>query len=191
MSQVSTAGADVGRELLILGILRRQALSAYAVDKTVRQHSPLYRLMNRGNVYHLVQRLSESGYLQRKIASSKRGPSPSKFVFTLSAAGEKRFGEVLERVMLDAQSPEPSLAIALVLLGQLPRARGIALLREREREIARQERRVRRLFGDLEARSAPGFLAGTHALHALESERTFLRDALRRLQNRRWHPEWE
>ena len=191
MSPVNSAGADLGRELLILGIMRRQPLSAYAVDKAVRDHSPLYRLMNRGNVYHLVQRLADDGFLQRKSASAKRGPAPSKSVFSLSAAGEKRFNEILERVMLDAQSPESSLEIALVLLGQLPRARGVALLRERDRELARQERRVRRLFGDLEARSAPGFLAGTHALHTLESERTFLREALRRVANRRWHPEWE
>jgi DNA-binding PadR family transcriptional regulator len=190
MSLANRGGVDVGRELLILGILRGQPLSAYAVDKTVRVHSPLYRLLNRGNIYHLVHRLADEGFLQRKNAIAKRGPSPSKIVFALSANGEKRFQELLARVMLDAQSPESSLEIAMVLIGELPRARGIALLRERDRELARQERRVRRLFGDLEARSAPGFLAGTHALHALESERTFLRDALRRLQNRRWHPEW-
>ena len=183
-------GSDVGRELLVLGILRGQPLSAYSVDKTVRLHSPLYRLLNRGNLYHFVHALADRGFLQSKIASAKRGPSASKTVFALSASGEKRFQELLERVMLDAQSQESTLEIAIVLLGALPRARGVALLRERDRELARQQRRVRRLFGDLEARSAPGFLAGTHALHALQSERTFLREALRRLQNRRWHPEW-
>ena len=95
MSPVKSAGAEVGRELLVLGILRRQPLSAYAVDKAVRDHSPLYRLMNRGNVYHLVQRLADEGYLQRKNVSAKRGPSPSKSVFALSSSGEKRFNEVL------------------------------------------------------------------------------------------------
>ncbi len=190
MLQAKNAGADVGRELLVLGILRDAPLSAYSVDKVVRHHSPLYRLMNRGNVYHLLQRLADGGLLHRRSAASKRGPSASKTVFALSASGEKRFHETLERVLLDAQSSESSLEIAMVLLGQLSRARGLALLRERERELVRQERRVRRLFGNLEARSAPGFLAGTHALHVLESERTFLREALRRLQNRRWHPDW-
>lgn len=190
MQPVSSTGSDLGRELLVLGILRRQPLSAYAVDKAVRDHSPLYRLMNRGNVYHLLNRLSESSFLQRRSVVSKRGPSATKAVYALSVAGEKRFTELLERVMLDAQSPESSLEIALVLLGQLPRSRGVALLRERDRELERQERRVRRLFGDLDARSAPGFLAGSHALQTLQSERAFLREAIRRTQNRRWHPEW-
>lgn len=190
MQSVNSSGFDLGRELLVLGILRGQPLSAYAVDKAVRLHSPLYRLMNRGNVYHLIGRLADAGLLQRRSATAKRGPSATKTVYGLSSAGEKRFLEVLERLMLDAQCPESSFEIALVLLGQLPRSRGIVMLRERDRELARQERRVRRLFGDLDARSAPGFLAGTHALQALQSERTFLREALRRVQNRRWHPEW-
>ena len=190
MQPANSAGFDLGRELLVLGILRRQPLSAYAVDKAVRDHSPLYRLMNRGNVYHLIGRLVKSGYLHKRSAPAKRGPSATKAVYALSNAGEKRFTELLERLMLDAQSPESSLEIALVLLGQLARSRGLALLRERDRELARQERRVRRLFGDLDARSAPGFLAGSHALQTLQSERAFLREALRRTQNRRWHPEW-
>jgi len=190
MQSVSQTGTDAGRELLVLGILRRRPLSAYAVDKAVRQHSPLYRLMNRGNVYHLVARLTEAGYLQARSVAAKRGPSPAKAVYGLSAAGEERFLELHERLMLDAQSTESSLEIGLVLLGQLPRSRAIALLKKRDAELSRQEKRVRRLFGDLDERSGPGFLAGTHALQTLHGERSFLREALRRVQNVRWHAEW-
>ncbi len=181
---------DIGRELLVLGIVRRQQLSAYSIDRAVRNHSPLYRPLGQGNVYHLVERLHVAGYLSRSATKARRGRSATKSVFDLSPSGEKRFQGLLRGVLHDPQAHDSALEIALVLLGQLTRSRATQMLAQRDDELAAQERRIKRLFGDMESRSGPGYLAGMHALQRVQSERRFLRGRLRQMENPRWHPEW-
>lgn len=183
------ARSDLGRELLILGIVRRNPMSAYSIDRTVRNHAPLYRPFRQGNVYHLADRLVEEGCFIRRAAKAKRGPMRTKDVLHLSGAGEVRFHALLRQILLDTQSGDAMLEVALVLLGQLHRAEAIQLLRERNAELERHERRLKRLFG-AEGRSGSAYLGASHATHRLQSERRFLREALRRLENVRWNPEW-
>lgn len=181
---------DTGRELLLLGMLRGKALSPYQIERAVRQHSPLYRRMRFGNVYHFLERLLDDGYLTRREAKALRGPSATKSILQLSAKGEARFQDLLAAALCDAQAADATLEVAIVLLGELPREDAIALLMKRRDELTHYERRVKRLFGDMNARSAPGFMAGTHALHRLQSEQTFIREMLQLLRNPRWRPDW-
>ncbi len=189
--QSTVVNSDAGRELLVLGILRRQPLSAYAVDHAVRNHSPLYRPLGRGNIYHLLDRLAKAGYLSRRTVRATRGRNENKGVFSLSASGEAHFIELLHHVFNDCQSSDSALEVAVVLLGQLTRAAAMEMLEKRDIEIQVHERRIKRLFGDVEKRSGPGSLAALHALSRMESERRFVRAAQKHLQNARWHGEWE
>lgn len=181
---------DPGRELLVLGILRRTPLSAYSVERVVRNHSPLYRPFKYGNLYHFVERLAERGLLLRRGARSKRGPQETKDVYRLSAAGEQRFHELLRDVMVDIQASDAALEIALVLLGQLPRRDASQLLQARADELAQYGRRFKRLWGAAEARPGAGYLAAAHAAGRLESEERFVRDVAKRLRDPRWSPAW-
>ena len=52
---------DAGRELLILGILRRGPLSAYDITRAVKMHGPLYRALARGNIYEQLANLEQRG----------------------------------------------------------------------------------------------------------------------------------
>ena len=181
---------DPERELFILGLLRRQAHSPYAIDKILRDHLPLYRQFRRGNVYQLVERLCEDGYLTSRAAAARRGPRESKTVYRLSGAGEARFRDLLHRVVVDVQSSDTALETAFVLLGQLPRSDALALMLERMREIEDHERRLKRIFGDARERGGAGYFAAAHAYHRTRSERRFLEDAVRRLRDRSWQPQW-
>lgn len=181
---------DTAHELLLLGMLRRAPLSPYDLDRAVRGHSPLYRTLRFGNVYHLVDRLVRGGYLSRRNAPAVRGPSKTKSVLHLSAKGEEYFLKMLHEVVKDTQASDPAFEVALVLLARLPRSKAIALLIERRSELQRQERVIGRLFGDLNERSNGGFLAGTHATARLKAEHLFIRDMLRLLRNPRWRADW-
>jgi DNA-binding PadR family transcriptional regulator len=181
---------DPARELLVLGVVRRQPLSKYSIDRTVRRHTPLYRGLKKGNTYHLVERLAAAGYLHKSISRAKRGPAETKVTFQLSAAGEERFQKLLAWVIHDAQSGDPALEIGFVLLGQIPRAQALRLLVGRKAELARQEQRIQQFFGDADSRSGPAYIAGSHAVHRLQSEQRFLREMLKQVENPRWHPEW-
>ena len=115
---------DDGRDLLILGILRRSPMSAYALNRVVRAHVPLYRPFKYGNVYHALERLAARGYLLGRDVEAKRGPRDTKTVYRLSAAGERHFHRLLTAVIADVQTADPTLEIAYVLLGQASAQRG-------------------------------------------------------------------
>ncbi len=180
----------LGNELLILGLLRRTPLSAYALDRTVRAHVPLYRPFRRGNIYHAVETLATRGLLLRGAAKSKRGPSATKSVYRLSAAGERRFHALLHSIVADIQTDDPTLEIALVLLGQLPRDEARTLLVERAKLVADQEKRLDRVVGGSKSRAGAGYLAMLHTTARLHAEAKYLRDALALLERRTWSPDW-
>lgn len=177
------------RELFVLGLLRRQPLSAYDVEQILREHFPLYRRFRFGNLYQLIERLCDRGYLAARNAAARRGPRESKAVYRLSSDGEARFRELLRGVIVDVQSSDAALETAFVLLGQLRRDEALSLLLERLREIEAQERRLKRLFGEARGRGA-GYFAAAHAHHRMRSERGFLEDAIRKLRDRTWEPKW-
>jgi DNA-binding PadR family transcriptional regulator len=184
------AHSDPHRELFILGLLRRQPLSAYAIDKIIRDHLPLYRRFRRGNLYQFVERLSQDGLLLHRSAAARRGPRESKSVYRLSSTGEGRFRELLGRVIVDVQSSDAALETAFVLLGQLRRDEALSLMGDRLREIEGHERRLKRLFGEARERGGAGYFAAAHAYHRAGSERRFLHDAMKRLSDRKWEPGW-
>jgi DNA-binding PadR family transcriptional regulator len=187
---VSAKNADPHRELFVLGLLRRQPLSAYEMDVIMREHVPLYRRFRRGNLYQFVERLCGDGYLLRRNTAARRGPRESKAVYRLSSSGESRFRELLERVMTDVQSSDTELETAFVLLGQLPRDEALTLMLSRIREIESQERRLKRLFGDARGRGGAGYFAAAHAYHRMRSEHRFLEEALALLRDPKWEPQW-
>jgi DNA-binding PadR family transcriptional regulator len=181
---------DPQRELFVLGLLRRRPLSAYALDRAMRDHVPLYRRFSRGNVYTFVERLAGDGLLLRRSAVARRGPHERQWVYRLSAAGQTRFRELLRGVLIDPQSSDAALETALVLLGQLRRDEAIALVTERSREVDAYERRMIRLFGDARRRGPAAYFAASHAVHRMRSERRFLKDAQALLCDPKWEPEW-
>ncbi|MBV8723709.1 MAG: PadR family transcriptional regulator [Candidatus Eremiobacteraeota bacterium] len=174
----------------MLGILRWQALSAYAIDRAVRRHTVLYRGLRHGNVYNLVGRLAESGYIGGRSGKANRGPAASKIVYHVTPKGEQRFRQILEAVLYDTAADDCSLQIALVLLTQLRRSQATRMLERRNRELIAQERRLKRLYGD-SSRSAAASLAGAHAVSRLQSEKRFVSDALRLIAKRSSYPDWE
>jgi DNA-binding PadR family transcriptional regulator len=182
--------AEPQRELFVLGLLRREATSAYSIDKAIREHSPLYRSFKRGNLYHLVDRLAKAGLLERARAHSRRGPRESKTMYRLTRDGERRFRELLATVILDVQAEGPALETALVLLGQLRRDEAMELLAERAESVAAHERRLTRLLGDMRERVGSAYLSASHTLHRLRGERRYLSDAIGLLRNPKWEPAW-
>ena len=185
------SAVDPQRELFILGLLRRKPASAYAIDRAMREHSPLYRSFKRGNVYGFIERLCASGLIEHEEAEeSRRGPRKTKAVYRVSASGEERFAALLHDVIVDVQAEHAALETALVLLGQLQRERATALLEERASSVAAHERRLSRLIGDMRDRAGSAYLSASHTLHRLRSERRYVTDALELLRNPRWEPQW-
>lgn len=182
--------ADPGRELLILGILRRGPVSAYTLARAVKMHGPLYTALARGNLYELLGGLERRGMVVRSNAPSQRGPRREKTIYGLSAAGRRRFEALLSKVLNDAQAPDPSVEVACVLLGALPRERAAELLRGRLQALVAHEKRLGRLFGNPEERSASGLLAMEHAAHRVRAEIEWTQRSLANVLDPKWKSSW-
>ncbi len=181
---------DPGRELLILGLLRRRPMSAYSLSRAVRRHAPLNRNFRGGNVYHAVAQLARRGLLLSKEAKARRGPAENKAIFRLSAAGERHFEALLKAMLRDTQTADWTLEIAYVLLGQFARQHALQLLAERSTEIVQQEKRLTRIWGNPDDRTGASYIAYLHTLSRLRAERRFLHDSIALLNDARWTPDW-
>jgi len=182
--------ADAGRELIILGILRRAPLSAYDVELAVRAHAPLFRLLKRGNVYYTLDRLAEQKLLTRRNVPAQRGRLATKAVYRIAAPGERRFRELLHATVRDPQAGDAALEIAYVLLGQLPRNETLALMEARHEAVQAQERRLRRLYGDVAKRGGAAYISASHAFNRVRAEQRFLAESITLLRDATWSPGW-
>ena len=182
--------ADASRELLILGVLRRSPLSAYDVDRAVHGHAPLYRSLKYGNVYYALKQLALARFVTRREASARRGPAATKAVYRLSALGEKRFRTLLRETLLDVQADDTALEVAFVLLGQFSRDQALELISARRDALAQHERRLKRLLGDMSARSGAAYIGESHAFSRTRAENAFLGASIALLRDPKWSPGW-
>ncbi|MFZ1016604.1 MAG: PadR family transcriptional regulator [Candidatus Cybelea sp.] len=182
--------ADPHRELFVLGLLRRAELAAYDVDRAMREHVPLYRRFSQGNIYQLVERLAENGLLSRRAGAARRGPREQKWLYAPTAHGERRFHELLRAIMTDVQASDVALETALVLLGQLPREEALELVTARAGEVERQERRLKRIYGEEHGAGRGGAFTRLRIVHRMQSERRYLNEIARLLRDPKWEPDW-
>jgi DNA-binding PadR family transcriptional regulator len=181
---------DAGRELLILGILRRGPLSAYDITRAVKMHGSLYRALARGNIYEQLAQLEKSGAVLARTEAAARGPRKTKTVYQLTASGRRRFDSVIAAVFNDPQIPDPTLEVACVLLGQFSRERARAFLTQRLAALTAHQKRLVRLYGKPEERGGAALLAMTHATNKVEADITWTKNSLANLRNVKWKPEW-
>ena len=81
-------------DLIVLGILKKESLSAYDIQKLVE-----YRNISRWvkistpSIYKKVIQLEEKGYIQSSMV--KEGKMAEKAVYTLTEAGEQEFEKLM------------------------------------------------------------------------------------------------
>ncbi len=181
---------DAGRELLILGFLRRGPLSAYEITRAVKMHGSLYRSLARGNIYEQLSQLEHAGMIVARTEAAARGPRKTKTVYQLAASGRRRFDMVMASVFNDPQVADATFEVACVLLGQFPRDRARTFLMQRLAALTAHEKRLVRLYGKPEERSGAALLAMTHATSKVQADIAWTKTALAKLRSAKWKPEW-
>ncbi|MBU9738838.1 PadR family transcriptional regulator [Diplocloster agilis] len=84
-------------DLIVLGMLKKEALSAYDIQKLVE-----YRNISRWvkistpSIYKKVIQLEEKGYI--KSNTVKEGKMPEKAVYSLTDSGEKEFENLMTKI---------------------------------------------------------------------------------------------
>lgn len=83
-------------DLIVLGMLKKEALSAYDIQKLVKYRNiSKWVKISTPSIYKKVIQLEEKGYIVGNVV--KEGKMPEKAVYSLTEAGEKQ----LENLMLE------------------------------------------------------------------------------------------
>lgn len=114
-------------DLIVLGILKKEPLSAYDIQKIVEYRNiSKWVKISTPSIYKKVIQLEEKGYIKGNTV--KEGKMPEKVVYCLTASGEKEF----ERLMLEISSKPVNIfldfnAVIVNLMSLTPRDQKLCL----------------------------------------------------------------
>ena len=93
-------------DLVVLGMIKKQPLSAYDIQKLVEYRNiSKWVKISTPSIYKKVIQLEEKGYI--RSSSVKEGKMPEKAVYSLTDAGEEKFQcRDCESVQSFARKPE-------------------------------------------------------------------------------------
>jgi DNA-binding PadR family transcriptional regulator len=157
-------------------------MHGYDLHRIVRAHGELYADLKQANVYYLLDRLSEEGYVDLRAEGGTRGRRGERLIYALTDRGKARFGELLRLILRDFEPTHTGLDVAIVFLGRLPTAEAIALLEERRQTIATRRDQVAAQLGGAVGGRLAGQLAADHLLSLIDAELAWADRALTRLQ---------
>lgn len=84
-------------DLIVLGILKKESLSAYDIQKLVEYRNiSKWVKISTPSIYKKVIQLEEKGYI--KSNPVKEGKMPEKAVYSLTEAGEKEFRHLMKEI---------------------------------------------------------------------------------------------
>ena len=84
-------------DLIVLGMLRKEALSAYDIQKQVEyQNISRWVKISTPSIYKKVIKLEEKGYI--KSNAVREGKMADKAVYSLTSAGEREFEKLMSEI---------------------------------------------------------------------------------------------
>src|SRR5712691_5850688 len=123
------------KQLMLLGLLERGPMHGYELHRIVQAHGELYTDLKKANVYYLLDRLAQDGYVEVRAEAAARGARGERLVYALTSRGRGRFDELLRLVLRDFEPAHTGVDVAVVYLNRLPPAEAIKLLEERRSTI--------------------------------------------------------
>src|SRR5438445_2764250 len=123
------------KQLLLLSLLLRGPRHGYELHRALRAHGVIYADLKKANVYYLLSRMAEDGYVHVDAQESPHGVRGEKLVYSITDAGRRRFDELLRQTLRHYEPLRSGLEVAVVLLNQLSPSEGIRLLEERRRNV--------------------------------------------------------
>ncbi|GIL13109.1 MAG: PadR family transcriptional regulator [Chloroflexota bacterium] len=163
------------RELLLLGLLRREDMHGYQLTEFINRNLASCVDLKKPTAYYLLDKMVEAGWITR--SQEQEGSRPPRHVYQITPEGEAAFRRLL-RENLSAYHPARFTDdIGLALLDSLPADEARALLSRRREALA----------AELEAARAAPPHAGSwqlvidHLRFHLAAELSWLDGILRRL----------
>ncbi len=171
------------KELIVLGILEGGAMHGHELHRIVQAHGELYADLKKANLYHLVARLAEQGYLKTRTEPGTRGRRGERVVYAITPKGRRRLASLLRDVVCSYETLHSGIEVAVVLLADLPIAESLALLRERRTVVQARKKLLVEEFSGVHARGVFAQVSADHVIAMVDAELAWIDRALKRLSN--------
>ena len=162
-------------ELLLLGLLSGSAMHGYQLNEVIAHRLVLFSNLKPSTAYSTLDRLAKQGFVES--TPERVGRRPERKVYSLTAAGRRRFLELLRLNLRSAAQPSHSGAKGLLFLSALPSDEVLTLLAER-REGATVLLASLVKVREGHAPQTPAGLAAGHAIAHVEAELGWLDELL-------------
>ncbi len=124
---------DMERELLLLGMLRIQAMHGYQLHELIDSHLGESIQIKKPTAYSLLNKISDAGWVS--YVEEQAGNRPLRRVYTITEAGEATFQRLVRQSLADYKPMDYLGSIALAFMDAIPAPEATGLLRERRASI--------------------------------------------------------
>ncbi|MGW8318572.1 MAG: helix-turn-helix transcriptional regulator [Candidatus Promineifilaceae bacterium] len=122
------------RELLLLGLLRRQDMHGYQLHEFIEQNLDTCVELKKSTAYYLLDKLADEGLVGEN--GERVGNRPQRRVYHLTAEGEARFQELLRLNLASYIPARFGGMVGLAFLDDIGSQEARDLLRERRQKLA-------------------------------------------------------
>ena len=170
------------KQLMLLGLLLRGPRHGYELNRAIHAHGVIYSDLKKANVYYLLNRMAEQGYVTVLAEASTHGPRGEKLIYSITEAGKVRFAELIRAVIRRYEPVHTGIEVATVLLDQLSAAEAIELLEERRKMAVAHRDALAREFNTPEKRPLTVAFAADHLFASVDAELAWIGRTLDRLR---------
>lgn len=122
------------RELLLLGLLRRQDMHGYQLHDFIESYMTMCVDLKKATAYFLLDKMEQMGWITQN--STQVGNRPTRRVYALTPLGEENFQRLLRENLASYLPARFGSDIGLAFVGELPATEAITLLQQRRVTLA-------------------------------------------------------
>jgi DNA-binding PadR family transcriptional regulator len=165
------------RELLLLGLLRRQKMHGYQLNEFIERDLAMCTDLKKSTAYFLLDKLVKEGLVA--FEQTQEGARPPRRVYHLTEQGEQTFQKLMRESLSIYDPVRFSNDISLLFADALPTAEVLSLLREQQQSLQQQLTTIKAVPPH------PGMLQWVidHRRVHLESELSWLTGVIGRLES--------
>lgn len=168
---------------MILGLVADFGpITGYDLHRIVRAHGELFTDLKKPNMYYLLERLANEGYLRVRATAGARGRRGERLHYTLTSNGRRRFKELLKEQIPRYDAIHTGIEVSVIFLAQLPRVDGIRLLEARLEAVQAQRDRAVVALGDITKRGMLARISADHLVSLIDAEIAWVQRAIASLQ---------
>jgi DNA-binding PadR family transcriptional regulator len=167
----------IEQQLLILGLLKESPKHGYEIKKEI---FALFGGIETQSIYYPLKIMEKHGLVMKKAA--KEGRRPQRFVYHLTAKGERKFQELLTSSFLNFKRPQFSLDLSLYFLDYMEPEVAKRRLRARMQLLERLIKGLRQAVDSLQKKKSSSLAhILQHNLQMVQTESVFLGNLIKEL----------